>query len=590
MFCQACGDIVAKKKLDQHKASCQGAQFTCLDCQTTFRGSSYRGHTSCISEAQKYQGNLYREPLKKGKEVRWKSQENVLLDSEAMPPPRKAHQAYVEEATESQQHSQLNTPVGAACSMQTSGPGIPAEAPMVPPTYVEEPVRASIPGQYDSSPLPPRAPSPPSVSRTPSPPAPQYNVFDFLDHSQGQTPSRHNTSESTADPVPAYTRSKPSKCPDPGPYVTPAPRSRHERPKSEMISQDNSQKKRKRQTIDVSAANSPPRSDEEMPDAFPPASHTGLTGGLNGLSAKDGRRHSSAVSSSKKRDESPGSPVKKHRSHKDLESKKVSKHSEKEKSSKVEAVKVKKHRDSRSDIGHTDRKISDSSRDHEKTHKKHHSTTSSRHHRHDDVLANGETSSRHRHHHRDRDPEADRPRSRDGPAVREREHVVTRERRPSQSPERKRRETKRIEYQYARSATGGVSVTHVATTTTPPRPTSSDSTSKVTRVRAGSRERAMNPTSQELIAKDKGPLAPFVPPDRLASMFMSLVNKGPESSRGCSINKVLKRFHRQRFGDGEAAEGGTLRLSRERRETEEDSLWRTVRLRRNEAGEIVLFF
>ncbi|KAH8737501.1 hypothetical protein BGZ61DRAFT_470929 [Ilyonectria robusta] len=64
-----------------------------------------------------------------------------------------------------------------------------------------------------------------------------------------------------------------------------------------------------------------------------------------------------------------------------------------------------------------------------------------------------------------------------------------------------------------------------------------------------------------------------------ADMFLSFVTKGPESERGCSMNKVLKRFHRERQASG--AETG--------KGMEEKELWRSLRLRQNERGEIVLF-
>ncbi|ORX48438.1 zf-LYAR-domain-containing protein, partial [Piromyces finnis] len=53
-----------KNKLDQHANRCYNCQFTCIDCGVTFEGTSYRAHTSCISEDEKYQKNLY-----KGKKV-----------------------------------------------------------------------------------------------------------------------------------------------------------------------------------------------------------------------------------------------------------------------------------------------------------------------------------------------------------------------------------------------------------------------------------------------------------------------------------------------------------------------------------------
>ncbi|KAI9497428.1 LYAR-type C2HC zinc finger-domain-containing protein [Zychaea mexicana] len=57
--CDNCGDIVKKPKLDQHRNRCH-ATFTCIDCSTTFQGTAYKAHTSCISEAEKYQKSLYK--------------------------------------------------------------------------------------------------------------------------------------------------------------------------------------------------------------------------------------------------------------------------------------------------------------------------------------------------------------------------------------------------------------------------------------------------------------------------------------------------------------------------------------------------
>ena len=64
-----------------------------------------------------------------------------------------------------------------------------------------------------------------------------------------------------------------------------------------------------------------------------------------------------------------------------------------------------------------------------------------------------------------------------------------------------------------------------------------------------------------------------------ADVFLSFVTKGPESERGCSMNKALKRFHRERQDSGSNMGKGK----------EEKELWRSLRLRRNDRGEIVLF-
>jgi len=64
-----------------------------------------------------------------------------------------------------------------------------------------------------------------------------------------------------------------------------------------------------------------------------------------------------------------------------------------------------------------------------------------------------------------------------------------------------------------------------------------------------------------------------------ADLFLGFVNKGPESERGCSINKALKRFHRERMESGTSMP----------KSIEEKELWRSLRMRKNERGEIVLF-
>ncbi|KAM0554120.1 hypothetical protein ACHAPJ_006919 [Fusarium lateritium] len=64
-----------------------------------------------------------------------------------------------------------------------------------------------------------------------------------------------------------------------------------------------------------------------------------------------------------------------------------------------------------------------------------------------------------------------------------------------------------------------------------------------------------------------------------ADVFLSFVDKGPESEKGVSLNRVLKRFHREREATGSELGKGK----------EEKELWRSLRLRQNDQGEIVLF-
>ena len=62
--CGACGQTLKKNQVQRHyENECPGCSFvSCLDCGKEFRGDDYQGHTSCVSEAQKYQGKLYKAP------------------------------------------------------------------------------------------------------------------------------------------------------------------------------------------------------------------------------------------------------------------------------------------------------------------------------------------------------------------------------------------------------------------------------------------------------------------------------------------------------------------------------------------------
>ena len=75
----------------------------------------------------------------------------------------------------------------------------------------------------------------------------------------------------------------------------------------------------------------------------------------------------------------------------------------------------------------------------------------------------------------------------------------------------------------------------------------------------------------------------LIPYRSRADLFMSFVNKGEESERGMSVHKALKRYHRERGG------GGRAMMRTADKGEEEKELWKGLRLRRNERGEVVLF-
>jgi cell growth-regulating nucleolar protein len=87
------------------------------------------------------------------------------------------------------------------------------------------------------------------------------------------------------------------------------------------------------------------------------------------------------------------------------------------------------------------------------------------------------------------------------------------------------------------------------------------------------------PQSRDTVKEGEGNSSEMVVYRPRADLFLSFINKGPESERGCSMNKALKRFHRERTTTGSSL--GKL--------MEEKELWRSLRMRRNDRGEIVLF-
>merc|ERR1740121_2549000 len=76
--CSKCNETVKKPKLEQHLWRCGSCSVTCIDCNKTFGWDDWQAHTNCISEAQKYQGNLYQA---KEKENKGKAKQDTWIDN-----------------------------------------------------------------------------------------------------------------------------------------------------------------------------------------------------------------------------------------------------------------------------------------------------------------------------------------------------------------------------------------------------------------------------------------------------------------------------------------------------------------------------
>ena len=59
-ICETCGETLKKQQVEKHwLTKCRHAWgFTCIECTTTFEGESYKKHTECMTETQKYQGKF----------------------------------------------------------------------------------------------------------------------------------------------------------------------------------------------------------------------------------------------------------------------------------------------------------------------------------------------------------------------------------------------------------------------------------------------------------------------------------------------------------------------------------------------------
>ncbi|KAF0332583.1 lyar-type c2hc zinc finger, partial [Colletotrichum asianum] len=418
-----CGDVLTKKKLDPHRNRCRGATYTCIDCMVYFPGTEYRSHTSCMSEAQKYQGALYKEKNNNNNKKQ-NNRNNIQPQNVPLPDDNMAHVAYVEDVPED---------VFETYEYQGGGSDDGAS-----------------PANLPEAPTPPSAP----------------NVFDFLEAATptastlqlGQKEVNEETqlvryeASTFLDEDGAMVDEDPQAMVQYGagsipldPYETPAPK--HERRRKD--GSEKKDKKRKRLHVDT---------DQMMIDAPPQLQHSGLTGGIKTMMRPV--FPPSPDFSGGDADPSPLSPLKK------------TKHSKHKKSSE-------------GGIGNNILGLLNMNTSSKTKAKKRKVSSSSKKH------------SSHRH--------------RDG----------------EKAP-------KLIEY------------------------------------RPGSRD------SKKDGDGDDNQMVVFRP---RADVFLSLVNKGPESERGCSMNKALKRFHRERSSSGDS-------LSKL---MEEKELWRSLRMRRNERGEIVLF-
>jgi len=63
--CDGCAEMLKKNQVDAHARRCRDcASVSCVDCSVSFWGDDYRSHTSCITEAERYEKTVYKGPRK----------------------------------------------------------------------------------------------------------------------------------------------------------------------------------------------------------------------------------------------------------------------------------------------------------------------------------------------------------------------------------------------------------------------------------------------------------------------------------------------------------------------------------------------
>ncbi|KAI9756493.1 MAG: hypothetical protein M4579_003832 [Chaenotheca gracillima] len=425
--------------------------------------------TSCISEAQKYQGHLYQpEKEKRGKA---KSAANDAKNNSSGQTPRKA---YVEDAPDAD--------TGAVAIVEPPPPAPSPPRAAAPPATLQEVnvfdflVNDETPNASTVNLAPPQKVST-MAHETPAVFEASRNLQGMMDNNASKETFGESRYDQTGyhygtGPVPTL------RDDDHQALMTPAPGKARESSKRDS----KKEKKRKRhqvEELDLTLARPPSTDGDEMMVDAPPVLHSGLTGGLNRLLSRPSEfPPSPEYSTGDGADPAPSSPLKR------------SKHS-RDKSTASTSNRI-------TALVPTRR------------------TTSTT--RHEDG-----TRTKHRHHHKSHDHHRKRRHhhSEDDDSQGSHRHASS----------RSRKRSKAIAY-------------------------------------PGYGDDQGDSQQQQLVVYRTR-----------AEHFSSFITKGPDSEKGCSLNKVLKRYHRERDEIG-------VGLGRHE---EEKALWKTLRLRKNEQGEIVLF-
>ncbi|KAJ5291828.1 hypothetical protein N7478_001079 [Penicillium angulare] len=538
--CEACGDVLTKKKLDPHRGQCRGASYTCIDCMVHFYGTEYRSHTSCMTEDQKYQGALYKEKPAKGQ----KKGQNTPNNKNANGKPNARHQQpRVEDASESDHVKFAEAPPPPAPTPPPAGEAKPTADSMA---KAEKPVnvfdylvtdetpnasKASLAGPKEQMTMVAEARS----LFEPSTALAQLNAKSD-DEGNYDIAYEENGFSYGADPIPLtlYPNNVPNYSTE---FVTPAPKKRKDRRKEEKRASGSvSEKKRKRGQEE--SFNSPQQEiDTPMMDApssvinnagTPILNHSGLTGGLNRMMRSPSHEIDDTPAHGSRTYQDASSPIKRSkRNGKEI-------HGNGDPGLGI-SIKNRAERLVSSMFGGTGSVASASS-------------------------GGNEQGTR----------------------------AIVRTRRGSESSGDMRLEVRKKKSHRSRTASDN----HTESRKSKRKSSNPADVDRPTRRLKQADESPQRDSRQVTVYRHSKPpaRADDVLQRDMADHFLSLVSR--DSERGCSFHKALKRFHRDfvdEYDFHDDRENGQNSANSDLRREDERDLWRGLRLRRNDRGEIVVF-
>ena len=100
-ICETTNECIKKPKVEAHMRKHPNAWvFCCMDCGARFEGEAYKAHTSCMSEAQRYEGKFSVPKENKGEKKQQSWMESVLAALEAAPAASAGLKSYVDRLTQ----------------------------------------------------------------------------------------------------------------------------------------------------------------------------------------------------------------------------------------------------------------------------------------------------------------------------------------------------------------------------------------------------------------------------------------------------------------------------------------------------------